>query len=561
MRKLKQRIGQLVAPYPNWDSGVVEAYEYRTSIVTSENGTEQRAAARVEPRIEISFRADAIHGLAERVIADLNAWPENGLWVFPVYWRFVRLSGDHPAGTLTLDVDTATMPWWLVPGTKIVLDGKDVQEVATVASIAANTLTLEEVTTGTFYSSDKVCLGFDVRYASEHSLEALMAPHRGGTITLEVDPGSNPEWVIPALPDGHHEGYPVLDFKANWATEIEFAFENLRDMADNGRGRVSAHRIKNFSTHTQSFEVTGTSRDALDDVLHTFMACRGMLRSWWMPTRTNDMRLAVDTLAGASTLTVEGDAYQSIPSDEVWNTVCVVWPDGAAQLNRIDSVADASGDTVFTVRDPWERDIDSTVRTYWAIFGRFGSDRIEIEWENASMGRAQLSQKANRNVYVDEIWEGGPLWQGEINPYPNPPNITWPGDPGDYYTYVDLQGAGVPTAAIDEGLATIWAYMHYTGVSGIGSVSSNVRISCRFENDDGVVTGYREITDTQGFPPHTEYEGELTLGPVAIPVNSRHMQIVCGGTTGGSRNPDFTLFKVGAKQWGLTPGTEKLIWL
>lgn len=562
MRKLKNRIGQIIAPYPNWATSVTESYEFSTTIITSNDGTEQRSAARLWPRVAVEFRADAVDGLAERVQADLHTWPDDGLFVLPVDWRKITLSADIVATDTVLSF-TDDLPWWLVAGAKIVLDDGSTQEVGTVESVTSSTLTLTDGVSQDYDVGTKIKLAWDVRYASEVSLEAAVSPLKGGPIQLDVDPGSTPDWTLIDEPGLNHEGYEVFPFKPDWAERVQLSYENQREVVDFGRGLIGVTRFRDFTAQTESLLFTGLNQSDVDSILHFFLRKRGMQQPFWVPTHLKELRLAATATAGSTTIVVLGDAPQTFASDDVWTTVCVEWSDGALQYNRIlgMGVADTVN-TYFTVEDDWERDVTTATKISWASYSRFGADRLEIEWLTSEVAQMRIPFRALPNTWINEALAGpdNPYWEAYLENWSNwgadfSQPETWP------FTEFDLEAIGFPLSLVDRSRAQVSAY--FNGIcEATGSLIWEYRIGVWFFRENGTeILGTSTSVSVSG----TRVDGQtdpftLTLPPVTLPVGTRIVRLRSAkfhSTVDGSESKSAWLI---GRNWGTMYSGDNLLW-
>jgi hypothetical protein len=465
MDRVPRRVGTIVAPFPNWSSPVREEYEFKTHVHTSYNGTEQRESMRQTPRAAFEFSADSFRALARRITADMKEWPVNGLYVLPVSWRKALMASDMTGGTNVIGLDRRA-PWWMRPGTKLVLERYDLQEVVEIESVGTFSVTLVDAPTEPFYIGDSVSLGRDVRYESSVSLKALTDQHRSAQLRFNVDPGSIDYTGLQA--DARfHEGYEVFLTKPNWAGGIEAEFDDGRDTVDSGVGRIFVERYQEFTTHVQSMNFTLFNREDVDNLLGFFMRKQGMRLPFYVPSHQEDAEYATGGVKNTKTLTVIGsDFFNAYKGDETYNHLAIQFDTGCWQFNRINNMALlANGNTQLTMADNWEDNVKSGHKISFAFFARLMSDTIVVNWLTDEKAEIALSFKTLPSNYLNNGALLGYCTRAILNtPALNQHNGAWnPDERSYYYASIKLSDAGLSLSAIDRGKG--WAYGETSGVS------------------------------------------------------------------------------------------------
>jgi hypothetical protein len=460
----KTRIGTIVAPEPNWSSVVREEYEFQTFIHEAHDGSEQRESMRQVPRTFFEFTSDSTDALARRVAADLKEWPTDGLYVLPVSWRYARLVADTSGGSPVLGLDRR-VPWWMKPGTKLVLDRRDLQEVVEIESVGVSTVFLTAPPSEPFTVGDKVCLGRDVRYASKVNLASLVSRHRRATLRLDVNPGFV-DYSGLQTEQRYHEGYEVFLTKPNWANAISVEFDDNRDTMDTGVGLIDVQRYTDFTSIMETMNFTLMTTGAVDEMIGFFMRQKGAQLPFWTPTRTRDLVRVGGGTAGNTGLRVEGhDFHTAYNQDEVFNTLAVQFPSGCWQLNRIESMnKDTDGNTVLTMVDKWEENTANSTICF-ALMSRLVGDRLVVNWETNSVAEISLTFKAlpTRYMTVPAAVCSPPVLDTTKATQHNGPWVA----ADQYYAAINIAATGLSMSAIDRGLGFVYASS--SGKSVVGS--------------------------------------------------------------------------------------------
>jgi len=448
MDKTLRRVGTIAAIRPNWASPVKEYLSFQTSIFTSRDGTEQRESMRQSPRISYEFGVDTFRGLGRRIAADLKQWPADGLYVFPISWRYAVLVGDVIGGSDTLGLDR-TPPWWMKEGSKLVLESDEAQEVVEILSVGAFSVTLTAPTTEEFFVGNRVMMARDVRYSKETSLSSLVSEHRRMNAKLDVDPGDI-DFTGMSNRARYHEGYDALTVRPNWRSPISSIFDDQREVVDFDVGVIDVSRYRDFTIHRETMNFTLMDEQSVDDLTAFFLRLKGQKLPFWVPTHLSDAEWVSGGAQGTSTLTVEGtefkDAYED---DETYTSLAVLFPNGGIQINRMVSMIESSGNTLITFEVPWELDVTEEAKISFGFHARLMSDRLTINWLTDGKGEISLSYRALPNAYMapDKIIELTSVI---------PPDVTQNEaefDEETEYAEIDFVEEGIPLSAVDRGLA------------------------------------------------------------------------------------------------------------
>lgn len=524
-RQALDRIGNIIAPWPNWTSPVIESFEYLTTIITSRDGTEQRSAGRYYPRVSVSFQADETDDLRKRIETDLKSWPDDGLFVLPVRWRRVAFSADFASGSASITI-VGSAPFWLQAGATVVAESATGQEVLTVESVSGSAVTFEDVTALDHLAGDRLMLGYQVRYDSTVSLKMLIARHMGGSVNLDVDPASFGAWDVPGLSsDWEFQGYPIFPYKPNWRDGLDIKIEDFREIADFGRGVIDVDRYRNNLMRTQTMTFSALNQERVDEILSFFMDQRGMRGHFFMPSWTFDMEPAADMVLEADVMQVKGrEIYDNYLNDEIGTALCVVYPDGCMQFNRIIGTALVSGNTVFTFADNWVRAVPTGTQIYWGNLVRFGTDRLEVRWLTSDVAEMSIPVVVLPSDWIpytlnDTTKVVGRVPGGSIDqPWENAP----------YTEHGMVESQVPPTVLAGEFLdVTINFYGEFNG-NGTTSVVISLRVWFFDENDDelespdGLTAQYDDILHS--WPSETNVNYTETLGPIVVPPGTVYLR-------------------------------------
>lgn len=381
---LKPRVGNITALQPNWRDGIEVQYQFKTSILTAFDGTEQRAAMRELPRMEVSFEAILLEGMIHRHAADLTKDPD-ALFVLPLYWR--RVAVVSAAGsTLTL----ADAPFWLVPGARLVLDGAT-QEAVTIQSVAGAVVTLQSALVGAFGPGDLALPAVLARVDTETDLRLPTTRVATTSARLIMDPGSD-LMVAPVIVPASFRGMDVFTTRPNWAAAPTITFTSGRETFDPGRGRIAAANPLAFTPRTLKLGFSEFTAVKAEAFIAFFLRTKGQRGAFRMPTWQTDMRARIAAAAGTSAIEIEGsdfaEAYAGDPSLD-----CVsVDQGGAVTLAKVTSISiTAGGHSRLNLADPLPVPIAAGEALSWCPAWRWATDILTVNWRTDEAAELEMA--------------------------------------------------------------------------------------------------------------------------------------------------------------------------
>lgn len=396
MRLTPTRYGRVAPTLADWRRPVEVTFEFKTDIITSRQGYEQRAAMRENARVTIQQQSILVQEEAKRFLGDV-AQKQEIPFVLPVDWRRVVLTAPAAPGATTVTVDA--VPFWLVAGSHLVLFGAGTVESAVVQSVAGNVVTLTAALSGTYVSGDHAKGAYSARAQGEVSFRAETNNLWRGTITYEVEPGSDPQAVPTASPETF-EGREVFLTAPNWRTRPRLSLKQRREIVDSGRGTIDVGSPTGRSEMELRLLYSGLVPGSAEDLIAFFLRQKGKRGEFWMPTWQQDIPNGTGSLGG-SVLSITGqEAYFAYADSDVFNVLIAHYADGSHQINRVNDVLVNGLDTEFSMASPWAQAVDATTRLSWCPLWRFATDRLEVERITAGVAEMNFTVTTLRNEGV-----------------------------------------------------------------------------------------------------------------------------------------------------------------
>jgi hypothetical protein len=392
-------------PFPpnRADKAFVIERSYRTDIIVSRSGREQRRALRGVPRKAVEYVTTQSEACWLAFHRAMVRDQRRGL-VIAERPRFVRL----PSGMASLadSVDFDALPAWIVEGALLVLMAPGRQELRTVAAIDGTLVTFAETSSGAWPAGTRVHPGLVGHLAAALATSAP-APRRkvvDVAVRFEVDPGSE---VAEAEGEAEitFQGREVFLVRPDRWRRLDISHEVVREAVDYGRGRTALFHPVGWTSAVRQAVYTACDFARAEALRQLFQRVRGSRGELYMPTFGRDLPLKQAAGQGTSQLRVLGTAVAAIyAEDPVHRAVAARLPDGSWQLNNVTAIAEDEGDSVLTVGSAWPVEIPAASVVSWMPAWRFASDILTASWRrwrDAMVAETQLSLRLVEDLPVD----------------------------------------------------------------------------------------------------------------------------------------------------------------
>lgn len=383
-----------VFPFPpNWASPVNESIEWKTEVLRSRDGTEQRRQLRVIPRRGFEYSMFVCAELAGMLEALLWGW-QHRHFALPVWTERGNLGVDTPTGETELLLDTAALGFdrYAI----IYLNHKNF-EVVEIDEAQSDRLVLVDPTTSDWAAGTRVYplvlghLGTSVQTSRLTSAVLQM-----GTISFQCV-GDD---TIPNLPTGTpaamYDGYEVITHKPNWRENITNEFTRLFDVVDAGVGPVGYFTTETTSRIVRPFQWFLKNRTEITKFREIVGRLAGQAKTCWIPSWHDDFEVAASNAADQTRLTVRGTWFPSfVGVDTSRDRIMVTLPNGNVVYRRIVSMApNFSNDTT-------QLQLDSTlgttvsgadnIRVRLLLRCRLATDKVVIPWRTDAFAEPQTT--------------------------------------------------------------------------------------------------------------------------------------------------------------------------
>lgn len=388
----------------HWGDPYLITYEFKTDMVVSRSGREQRRALRSSPRKSIEYKVVLHQTERQRFLRTLSGYHHQMLRIHEAT-RFIFLTEDVSDGSDHCTVSEA--PDWLAVGAAVVLAFDRRTTHLEVSAILGDQVWFTQTIDGTWPAGSKLHPVLNGNLARQIRAPQITNNLATASFSFDVDPASEPVVEPFEDPEMFYDREVFLT-KPNWIDDVNWTYEHEIETVDYGRGRIA--RFLPIQFETGLYEATYLSRTAEDaDRLRRFFhRMMGQAGEFYMPTWNEDMTPRSVVFKDSNTIRVVGrETFDVYEIDTVNRALVIFLRNGTYVFGKVMSVqlfSDSLGvDSIIEVQDPWPTDINLTdvLMICWMPVWRFATDSLTLEWISDSVAQTKLSLKTLEALAVD----------------------------------------------------------------------------------------------------------------------------------------------------------------
>lgn len=379
---------------PNWESPVNETLEWKTNILRSFSGNEQRRALRMSPRRGFEYKV-LLKNLDTRLLENLLWGWQARDFALPVWTDCSPLLSTCAAGSTSLPISTGLMSF-RAGDFAILFASSSNYEVVELTGVSSSLVDLKAATGNTWPAGTKVYplilshLASSVG-VSRHTDSVVSAP-----VAFASSPDTAFDFITPGSPSSAYDGIELLTHRPNWGSAIQNDFTRAFEIVDAGVGPVGYYPSEKASRIARPFHWFLKSRAEIVAFRDFMGRLQGQAKTCWIPSWHTDFTLAASNGADRSILTVAGvDFHTLVGVDTSRDRLAIRLPNGTMAyrrivssvpdygLNRTNFQLDSALNTTIGVLD--------NVRLQLLLRCRLATDKVVIPWQTTGFAAPQTT--------------------------------------------------------------------------------------------------------------------------------------------------------------------------
>ncbi|HHT2232655.1 TPA: hypothetical protein ACY3IU_000522 [Klebsiella pneumoniae] len=324
---------------PDWSRGVTETLEWKTDVLQSPTGAEQRISRRLSPRRTFEFTA-MLHDTARQRFEHMLWQGCAGTWAMPVYPDVFALPAAVSSGATALSIPTAGRDF-TVGGTVLLKTDESPDATSRMVTVAAMTGDVLQLVSPLTDSWPAGSLVYPVRPAvltDPPSLSRLTGSATTAQVRFRI--ADNNEFSdAPVLTQ--YRGHPVLEAETDWGEAVSGSYQPLIRELDNGSGVPYRLDTADRPFWRQTHNWFTVNRQAQTSLRQLLWYLRGRQRPVWVPSQMLDF-FPTSAISGNAVDVVEA-GFTEMGIRPGRRDISILLTDGTRHYRRITAVSLVSG--------------------------------------------------------------------------------------------------------------------------------------------------------------------------------------------------------------------------
>lgn len=377
---------------PNWSERLEETLRYKTEILRSYNGTEQRVCLRHKPRREFGFTPllDGRYGLEARRL--FSTW-HNREFLMPDWIRGVFI---EPALRGSLRIELEERPDWLKEDMDVsIVYSLDVRTISQVTGIDGTSVTLKTELPYDFEKGSRIYPA--VRGYLGKEISSRQFSSRVGEAGVSFSESFSRGRTETTEPEKTWKGLELFDKKPNWREGPEIDLIHEYESLDSGRNVFKNELLHKAPKDVYKYTYLLESREEVKRIKDFLQRLRGRQKSFYCPVWTSEaLELPegkVGDSGGASLSIADRKELVRLDYDYVYRNLYIRLVTGEILTGQIVGGSGSDDDLHFELDLTWPHDIyrEDIKNIYWMPRVRLATDEVTIRWITDHVAEVPLS--------------------------------------------------------------------------------------------------------------------------------------------------------------------------
>lgn len=336
----------IVFAFPiDFERDLVETLEWKTEIITSQDGSEQRRALRTKPRRSIGYYLSLVGFDQQLYQNSLLGW-QNRVFALPVWTDKRVTTSAMVAGATTIPVNPANYSF--VVGDSVILYA-DAQtfEVGEIASLTT-TINLKNATSIAWPTGTKVYPLIQAKGATQIPVTRYTDTVLTSNVNLITSPSVTDPYIPVVEAPSTYDGLEVITVQPNWINNIDNSFEYQFDTVDKQTGGIAWFTSQTYGRILRSYSWLLTTRAEIYAFRGYLGRMNGRQKTCWVPSFTQDFNVIGNVGSSDTSIVVKDNGFRKlIGVQAAYDRIMIKMKNGTIYYRKINSIT-LAGDAINT---------------------------------------------------------------------------------------------------------------------------------------------------------------------------------------------------------------------
>lgn len=368
----------------NWDSRIIERWEWLTNVIESRNGKEQRVKLREEPRRTIEYSLIVKNNKERRLLENLLFSWQARIFGLPIWTDQLFIQSELPIGSTYIQCATFSRDY--VVGGLVGLFQEEQFEIGNILSFDAEGIMLQSPTTSYWGAGTKVVPMRAARLSDKTSLTRETDTIATMTVQFRLE---EPDFRAPKVEAVTYRAYDVLEIKPDWAEDISTDYIRKVNGIDFQTGTNLVDDLSGVPTVLTKYHWLLGSREEIHATRALLFARFGRLVPIWVPTFYSDFTIVSVVSTASTVIQVEHTNYStSIAQTTQRRDIRIELHNGNVYYRRIVASTVESATVEQLVLNA---SLGELVQAHefklisFMVLSRLDADQLEVSWETDSI--------------------------------------------------------------------------------------------------------------------------------------------------------------------------------
>ena len=379
---------------PNWKSALKETLQWKSGVLRSFDGDEQRQSLLERPRLRLEFNyllnsQNDIATLTNKVFGwDLRTF------AVPRWQDRSGLTSAASISDTVVNCATANLGFY-DGGLALIYVSPTVWEVLDILTVGASSLTMELPVRNNWSAGTKVFPVYIGQLPSRMKWKKITAGVWSGRVKFEADPVQTEPYLPAASAPLTYSGQELYMKKPNWRSPISETSNSNVFISDYGFGAVQPESHSDFAEHSRRYAWLCKNRAEIALFMEFLARRKGRVVPVYMPSWDSDFELVRDAAGTENTLELRDNSYTyDIGNHPAKNTLIALRKDGTYVVCTVDySILNSEGNMELYMVSDLGSDLymSDISRISYCDLRRMQSDTVKLVWHTGGVLEATLN--------------------------------------------------------------------------------------------------------------------------------------------------------------------------